>query len=1065
VDPGRGQPQLCSLLSVMIVLHSSRSSRVSCSRHATTRLFRLSHKSETPHPAARTIRRTMHACPQRFNATTTRHLENPARATKTARATHAAPVRASSSRSVPSSNRSARQNRNTARCSNSNRAENAMTTSTGAPTASKASESGDDSVLCRSVEERRTPLINLEGGRQISYVRCSCSKCQGLVMCGDKQLLPTAVTPSHYDLHLTPDLVSFAYDGEMTVKLTVHEPTNAITFHARDLVISSGIVADASGKERTNPGGPDILYGDEGQETATVALSVPLTDADVGTEITLIVKFTGVLNDTMAGFYRSAYPAPENKDETRYLAVTQFEPTDARRCFPCWDEPSLKATFGMTLTVPEDRVALSNMPEREVSKNADGKTKTVRFEKTPVMSTYLLAFCVGEFDFIEDTTKEGVTVRCWTPVGQKEQGRFALDTAVGSLSFFGEYFDSPYPLPKMDMVAVPDFSAGAMENWGLVVYRASLMLYEEGKTPVNAKQRIGYVVGHELAHQWFGNLVTMEWWSQLWLNEGFATWVGWRAMDHLYPEWRVWSQFLVNEQSMGLGLDALRSSHPVEVPIAAAAQVAEIFDAISYSKGSCVIRMLEAHLGEETFRRGLRLYVKRHQYANAGTKDLWQALSEVSGEDVSDLMSCWTSQTGYPILTVSSAAAGYATISQRRYLASGPDSLTSAESAVAWKVPLRAGAFFPGVPGLLKGGSSSEATFEVSEDALKRSGGALKLNLGQTGFYRVAYDASHRSSLIPAIPKMHEVDRVGIVSDAFACGASGYADTVDALELLDAYRTETSYVVWSEIASGLGGLTSAFFEQPEEVSEALRKFGVELFTPLVRALGWEPSAEENASQDAYHTRLLRQLAISRALSYEDPDAVREARRRFDAYSAGEALAVPADLKGAVFASVLRQGGAREFEQLKTLYDAAESSLEESLVLGAMGASKDPEIIRRALDFNMTDAVRKQDGAAIVGSTAGSRFGKRIAWDWVRENWDAVEGKFGGGGVSSGLTRIIGASCSGLGSDEDADAIESFYLPKKIEGAERTVSQAAEAVRARAARVARDAETVRAWLLK
>ena len=367
-----------------------------------------------------------------------------------------------------------------------------------------------------------------------------------------------------------------------------------------------------------------------------------------------------------------------------------------------------------------------------------------------------------------------------------------MDTAVGSLSFFGEYFDNAYPLPKMDMVAVPDFSAGAMENWGLVVYRASLMLFEEGKTPINAKQRIGYVVGHELAHQWFGNLVTMQWWSQLWLNEGFATWVGWRAMDHLYPEWKVWSQFLCNEQGMGLGLDSLRSSHPVEVPIESASQVNEIFDAISYSKGSCVIRMLESHLGEETFRAGMRIYVARHQYANAGTTDLWAALSEASGEDVRGLMECWTSQTGYPILSVASKDDGSSVVvSQRRYLASGPDSLTPEESGATWKVPLRAEGFAT-VPGVL---DAATGAFDVAAADREKP---LKLNVGQSGFYRVVYDENARARLMRALPGMSEVDRVGLVSDAFACGAAGYAKTTAALELARAYADagEESYVVW-----------------------------------------------------------------------------------------------------------------------------------------------------------------------------------------------------------------------------------------------------------------------------
>jgi len=351
------------------------------------------------------------------------------------------------------------------------------------------------------------------------------------------------------------------------------------------------------------------------------------------------------------------------------------------------------------------------------------------------------------------------------------------------------------------------------------------------------------------------------------------------------------------------------------------------------------------------------------------------------------------------------------------------------------------------------------------------------LNGGQTGFYRVVYDEASRAAIMKALPSMAETDRVGLISDAFACGAAGYAQTTAALELLSAYSDakETSYVVWSEMASGLGGVTSSFFEQPDDVVESLRAFGADLFAPLVERLGWEPAASAGAGgentpgdeeEDSYQTSLLRQLAVSRALAFEHPATVAEARRRFDAYLAGDLHAVPADLKGAVFASALRQGGAEELATLKALYAAAESSLEESTLLGAMGAgARDKDTVLAALQFNMTDAVRIQDGGSIVGGAARSRVGRRVVWDWVRENWDAVDAKFGGGGVSSGLTRVIGASCSGLCTEEDAAAIEAFYLPKKIEGAERTVSQVVESVRARTARLARDAAPVAAWLKK
>eukprot|EP00854_Cymbomonas_tetramitiformis_P015073 gene15073-17814_t len=669
--------------------------------------------------------------------------------------------------------------------------------------------------------------------------------------------------------------------------------------------------------------------------------------------------------------------------------------------------------------------------------------KTVLFETTPIMSTYLLAFVVGEFEAIEDQTAEGVTVRCWTPIGQSEQGRFALDTACKCLSFFGEYFDAPYPLPKMDMIAIPDFSAGAMENWGLVTYRSSLMLFEEGKTPVNAKQRIGYVVGHELAHQWFGNLVTMDWWSQLWLNEGFATWVGWRAMDHIFPEWGVWTQFTSNEQAMGLGLDSLCSSHPVEVDIASAGQVSEIFDAISYSKGSCVIRMLEAYLGEDAFRRGMRAYVAKHAYGNAGTQDLWAALSAASGADVAALMSCWTRQTGFPVVTASAdAAAGTVTISQQRFLASGPDT----EEKDQWVVPLRV----QGLPAALE---AESATFPLPAD-----GEVLKLNRGQSGFYRTVYDDEALAALVQALPTLSEVDRVGVISDAFATAAAGYTSTTNALELLQAYADESSYVAWSEISSGLGGLASVCYEQPESVVEGLRTLGSQLYTPLVGRMGWEPCAE-----DTYSDTLLRQLAVAQALSTRDPDAVAEAQKRFAALVAGDDMAIPADLKGAVFAAVLRAGGEEEFEQLKVLYGKADSAVEESLLLGAMGAGATVELVLAALEFNMSDEVRMQDGAAIIGSCARNRIGRRATWEWTQANWDRLEERFGGGGVSSILTRLVGASCSNLASEDDAAAVEAFYGAKSTPGIERTVTQSVEAIRAKSERLKRDADELAVWL--
>ena len=428
----------------------------------------------------------------------------------------------------------------------------------------------------------------------------------------ERVLLPADVCPTRYDITLKPDLERFTFDGSETIDIEVKSATRRIVLHAAELELHS-VVLERDGVSRE----PEHIETNEEEDTVAFVFSEELEPGAAR----LAIEFTGQLNDKMHGFYRSVYRLD---GEERIMAVTQFEATDARRAFPCWDEPAQKAVFAVTLVVPLDRVAVSNMPPSAVE-TGDGGFKTVRFAETPVMSTYLLAFIVGEFDYVETQTKEGVTVRVYTPVGRREQGRFALDVAARTLSFFHEYFDIAYPLPKMDLLAIPDFAAGAMENWGAVTYRETAILVDPEESSAGTRQRVAIVVAHELAHQWFGNLVTMEWWTHLWLNEGFASWIEFLAVDHLFPEWDMWTQFVYTDFGRALSLDGLKSSHPIEVEVRDPKQISEIFDGISYSKGASVIRMLRAYIGAEPFRRGLQRYLGRHQYANATTEDLWQA--------------------------------------------------------------------------------------------------------------------------------------------------------------------------------------------------------------------------------------------------------------------------------------------------------------------------------------------------------------------------------------------------------------------------------------------------------
>ena len=490
--------------------------------------------------------------------------------------------------------------------------------------------------------------------------------------------LPADVRPTTYELTLTPDLDSFTFEAEASIHLEVLEPASHIVANAAELAIASAEVTPAGGATLA----ARSVELDEEAERVTFVLDGELP----GGPATLRARFTGVLNDQLRGFYRSQYEASDGSK--RYLATTQFEATDARRAFPCWDEPAVKATYKVTLIIPEGLSAVSNMPIESETPVAGGK-KALVFQETPKMSTYLLAFVIGDLASVEAKASDGTLVRVWATRGKEEQGRFAVENSVKLLDYFNDYFGVSYPLPKMDHIAVPDFAAGAMENWGAITYRETALLFDPQNSAAAARQRIMEVVSHEMAHMWFGDLVTMEWWDDLWLNESFASWMGDKAVDRLYPEWNMWTQFVSQDTSAGLSLDGLANSHPIEADVKDPAEIRELFDAISYSKGGATLRMIEEYLGEEAFRQGLRAYISAHQYGNAKGADLWTALEEASGKPVTAIMNSWIRQTGYPIIDVEAKredGEARLTVSQRRFLygnlvgegAGGPHALAGA---------------------------------------------------------------------------------------------------------------------------------------------------------------------------------------------------------------------------------------------------------------------------------------------------------------------------------------------------------------------------------------------------
>jgi len=649
------------------------------------------------------------------------------------------------------------------------------------------------------------------------------------IECGPSQesiRLPTAIKPVLYDIALTPDFKNFTFSGTVSIDIEILEKTDKIVLNSNELAIQS--VTLKKGEKTLLP---DLIEVNRKTQRAvfTFAETLPLGKAQ------LHIDYYGILNDQMAGFYRSFY---EVNGEKRIMATTQFEDTDARLAFPCWDEPAIKAQFKVTLVVPKNLMALSNMPV--VEEEINGAKKIVRFDQTPVMSTYLLAFIVGELEHIEATTKDGVLVRVFTTPGKKKYARFALDTAVKVLQFYNDYFKIPYPLPKLDLVAIPDFAAGAMENWGLDTFRETALLIDPKNSPAALKQRVAIVIAHELSHQWFGNLVTMLWWTQLWLNEGFASFMEYVAIDHIFPKWKVWESFVVHDHAQALSADALRTTHPVEVVIKDPSEIRQMFDAVSYSKGAVVVRMIHEYLGPEIFRKGIQLYLKRHAYGNATTEDLWQALEEVSGQPVKGIMDTWTKQSGYPAISFEEvrrsrdAKTAEFRIRQQRFLSSGARLLLQEEKqvwAVASPITVTDRAGQSTEPILL---SDSKKVFTLPT----APGTWSRLNTGQAALVRVNYTPELWDLLNAAVSngELDTIERYALVSDLSAFARAGMVPVTQLLELLEVFKDERAYIVCAEV---LGGLGSAAVVLPDEsISQKyLYAFGRDILTQIVNTLG------------------------------------------------------------------------------------------------------------------------------------------------------------------------------------------------------------------------------------
>ena len=800
--------------------------------------------------------------------------------------------------------------------------------------------------------------------------------------------------------------------------LDVKEETTSISLNTIEVDIHATKFS-AGGNEITSA--PTIAYNEDSQ-TTTISFdkSIP-----AGTRAQLTQTFTGYLNDKMAGFYRSSY---KDKDgQTKYIASTQMEPTDARRAFPCFDEPALKAEYTVTLIADKGHTCLGNMDmasEKEVdSKVTGGKRKAVTFNKTPPMSTYLLAFIVGELNYVE--TKEfRIPIRVYaTPDKNIEHGRFSLDLAAKTLAFYEKEFDSPFPLPKMDMVAVPDFSAGAMENWGLVTYRVVDVLFDEKTSGANTKQRVAEVVQHELAHQWFGNLVTMDFWDGLWLNEGFATWMSWYSCNKFYPEWKVWEGFVTDTLQGALSLDSLRSSHPIEVPVKRADEVNQIFDAISYSKGSCVLVMIAKYLGEQTFMEGIRNYIKKHAYGNTRTEDLWAALGAASGKPVEKVMNIWTKNIGYPVVTVTENEDNKSIhVKQNRFLRTGDVKPEEDQTLYPVFLGLRT-----------KDGVDEELTLSTREQDFQiPSIDFFKLNADHTSTYRTSYTPSRLAKLGESAKAglLTTQDRAGMVADAGALASSGYQKTSGLLALLKSFSDEKEYVVWEELLTRIAAIRASWIFESQATKDALKSFQLNLVSTKAHEKGWNFTPSDGHIESQFKSLLFGYTGTA-----GDPNIIKAAVEMFSKFAQGDREAIHPNIRASVYAIVL-QHSSSQAEKIKAYdvilkeYHTAAIADERNTALRALArVGGNTELIQKTLALPLSDDVKAQDVYLPIAGLRSEKEGAEALWDWMTGNWEELNKKCPAS--LGGLSHVVQICCGGFTTEEHIGMIKKWFEGRSL----------------------------------
>ncbi len=824
--------------------------------------------------------------------------------------------------------------------------------------------------------------------------------------------LPKDVLPIEYVVRLVPDVANGSFQGEETVEIEVFQATKKIVFNSANIDIDA---ASLRGPEVAMQDLTPVL--DVAQQTLSFALEKSLAPG----RYFLHLQFRGKIRPQAHGLFSMQYAVD---GVPKQMIASTLEPVDARSMLPSWDEPAFRAKFRLSVDVPKAWAAYSNMTISQQEALPNGKQRIV-FGVTPKMASYLLVLVAGELERIS-VKQNGVDIGIVTTKGKLEQGRFALAASGQLLPYFNHYFALPYPLPKLDHIAIPGGFNGAMENWGGIVYNEATLLYDAQRSPPTRKNTVFSIIAHETAHQWFGDLVTMGWWDNLWLNEGFASWMGEKATHHFHPEWQVRLANLADRDRV-LKLDARKTTHPIQTAIDTEEQAESAFDEITYGKGQAFLEMLESYLGEDTFRAGIRLYMQRHQYGNTTSADLWAALSTASGKNVAQLANSWTTQAGFPLISVSQTCQQgqrHITFTQRHFVADG-----SAPRELLWPVPLQYGVLGGKANTLLLDSASRKVTVEGCA-------GSLLVDPQGVGFFRLHYDAASLASLAADLPSLPDAARLKLLSDVAALASAKQLPLASYLALLEKMQNEERYAIWDSMLSQLSNWRSLLAGAPEEAQ--LRSFIIRLTQNKFSALGWQEKAGETVEAQQLRVLLAQTLAEAGELA-----VITQAQTRFLAYvRAPESL--PLSLLDFVVSSAGRYANAEIFGHLQRLAKASNATEERNRYLSAMGLAQDPALAARALQLALAKDLPSQSVNHLVRDIGRNQH-QQLAWDFASSHREELLQRQEPLERNHYFSRIVNNSTA----PQDASMLEAYA--KQFLGAEAQAiaTRTAALIRARA----------------